>query len=115
MLQYTYPQIRWLDLRREYVTSKVRTKFCATFPSLQHILNCRVYSEEDLEVLLENLPYLQSITVHVETYYFDSDEEFDQWLRGHSRLTNFTFKLIDKRQIQLWIHNRRKPTTQRVQ
>ncbi|CAF4293738.1 unnamed protein product, partial [Adineta steineri] len=105
MLDFQYPQIRWLDLRRIYISSKIRTKFCSAFPNLEHLMNCHVYSEEDLEVLIENLKYLQNITIHNQAYYFDSDNEFDQWLRKHTHLKNFTFKLINERQIQLWINN----------
>ncbi|CAF1540534.1 unnamed protein product, partial [Adineta steineri] len=55
--------------------------------------------------LIENLKYLQNITIHNQAYYFDSNDEFDQWLRKHTHLKNFTFKLINERQIQLWINN----------
>ncbi|CAF1483215.1 unnamed protein product, partial [Adineta steineri] len=105
MLDFQYPQIRWLDLRRVYISSKIRTKFCLAFPNLEHLMNCHVYSEEDLEVLIENLKYLQNITIHNQAHYFDSDNEFDEWLRKHTHLKNFTFKLINERQIQLWINN----------
>jgi hypothetical protein len=99
----TYPQIRWLDMRREYLPGHFRTKFCSVFPSVEHLLNCYLYSEEDLEVLIENLPFLQNLTVHVHSYYFDSDDEFHQWMSEHTHLRNFTFQLIDERQILLWI------------
>ena len=105
MIHLNYPQIRWLDMRREYLSSNIRTKFCSAFPCLEHLINCHVHSEEDLEVLIESLKYLQNITIHIRSYYFDDNNEFDQWLRKHSHLKNFAFKLLNERQIQLWISN----------
>ncbi len=105
MIHLKYPQIRWLDMRREFLPSNMRTKFCSAFPRLQNLINCHVYSEEDLEVLIENLKYLQNITIHILSYYFDDNEEFDQWFKKHTHLKNFTFKLFNERQIQLWISN----------
>ena len=99
----TYPQIRWLDMKREYLPGKSRTTFCSVFPCLKHLLNCYLYSEEDLEVLIENLQSLQNLTVRIQSYYFDSNDELQQWLMKHTHLKNFTFKLIDERQILLWI------------
>ncbi|UJR11310.1 hypothetical protein I4U23_015491 [Adineta vaga] len=107
MLHSTYPQIRWLDMNREYVPSQLRTKFCLAFPNLEHLNNCHVYSEEDFEVLLENLTYLQSITIFIQTYYFDSNEEFNQWLTKYTHRKNFAFKLLNPRQIQLWLGDRK--------
>ncbi|CAF3642163.1 unnamed protein product [Adineta steineri] len=103
MMNFEYPQIRWLDMKCEYLPRKVREKFCSSFSSLEHLLNCYVYNEEDFEVLIENLKHLQNITVHIHSYYFDSSDEFDQWLKKHTDLKNFTFKLINERQMQLWI------------
>ena len=105
MIDFEYPQIRWLDMRRAYLPSRIRTKFCSAFPCLDHLTNCHMHSEEDLEVLIENLRYLQNVTVHIQSYYFDTNDEFDQWLKKHTRLKNFTFKLIDARKINLWIGN----------
>ncbi|CAF0892252.1 unnamed protein product [Adineta ricciae] len=103
LIQSTYPQIRWLDMKQEYVFSKFRAKFCSAFPNLEHLYNCRVYTEEDLAMLVENFKHLQSITVHNVTYYYDSDEEFEQWLTKHTALRDFTFKLIHPRLVHLWI------------
>ncbi|CAF3119456.1 unnamed protein product [Rotaria sp. Silwood2] len=103
LFDLTYPQIRWLDMRRGYLPGKSRTTFCSVFPCLKHLLNCYLYSEEDFEVLIENLQFLQNLTVHIQTYYFDSNDELKQWLMRHTHLKNFTFKLINERQILLWI------------
>ena len=105
MMDFKYPQILWLDMRREYLPSKIRTAFCSAFPCLEHLMNCYVYSEEDLEVLIENLKRLQNLTVRVQSYYFDSNDEFRQWVKEHTHLRNFTFRLIDERRINLWIGN----------
>ena len=105
MIDFKYPQILRLDMRREYLPSKIRTKFCSAFPRLEHLINCYLYNEEDFEVLIENLKYLQNVTVHIQSYYFDSNDEFDQWLKKHTHLKNFTFKIINERQIHLWIAN----------
>ena len=105
MIDFKYPQILWLDMRREYLPSKIRNKFCSAFPRLEHLINCYLYNEEDFEVLIENFKYLQNVTVHIQSYYFDSNEEFDQWLKKHTHLKNFIFKIINERQIHLWIGN----------
>lgn len=105
MIDFKYPQIHWLDMGCEYLSSKILTKFCSAFPCLKHLINCHVYSEEDFEVLIENFKYLQNITVHIQAYYFDSNDEFDEWLKKHTSLKNFTFKLINERETQLWIGN----------
>ncbi|UJR16992.1 hypothetical protein I4U23_003890 [Adineta vaga] len=97
------PQIRWLDMKRQYLPSKFRMKFCSLFPCLEHLLNCYLYNEEDFEVLIENLRCLQCLTSHIQSCYFDSDAELNEWLQKHTHLKNFIFKLINERQILLWI------------
>jgi hypothetical protein len=67
MLDFKYPQLHWLDMRCKHLPSNARTKFCSTFPCLKRLMNCHVYNEEDFEVLIENLRYLQNITVHIQS------------------------------------------------
>ncbi|CAF1028053.1 unnamed protein product [Adineta ricciae] len=105
LLNSKYPQIRWLDMRREYLPKKFRTSLCSAFPCLEHLMNCYLYDEVYLEILIENLKDLQNLTTRILSYYFEDDGELDHWLRTHTRLKNFAFKLIDHRQILLWISN----------